>query len=104
MPTDLEIRQRLVPGARVKVIQQIAARDYTWTTEVRGTVVEFGQKETGSWFAHSRDDRLWLDRLVIRQEDGELTTLNLDAYSVVEIEDSPASVVSGQANEGDLPV
>ena len=35
---------------------------------------------------------------------GELTTLNLDAYSVVEIEDSPASAVSGKANEGDLPV
>src|SRR5438046_3031433 len=104
MQTDFEIRRKLVPGARVKVIQQIAAREYTWTTEVRGTVVEFGQKETGSWFAHSRDDRLWLDRLLIRKDDGELTALILDEYSVVEIEDSPHTSGDGKANESDLPV
>ena len=42
--------------ARVAVTQQIAARNYTWTTAVRGTVVDFAQQETGSWFAHSKDD------------------------------------------------
>jgi hypothetical protein len=83
---DSEIRKQLVPGAKVKVTQQIAARNYTWTTEVRGTVVESAQKETGSWFAHSRDDRLWLDRLVLKKNDGEITTLILDDYSHVEIE------------------
>ena len=88
---DSEIRKKLIPGARVKVVQQIAARDHTWTTEVRGIVVECAQKETGSWFAHSRDDRLWLDRLVIRKNDGEITTLILDDYSHLEIEPRAAS-------------
>ena len=87
---DSEIRKQLVPGAKVKVTQQIAARNYTWTTEVRGTIVEYGQKETGSWFAHSRDDRLWLDRLVLKKGDGEITTLILDDYSHVEME-APAT-------------
>ncbi|HEX3357444.1 MAG TPA: hypothetical protein VHS31_10775 [Tepidisphaeraceae bacterium] len=87
---DSELRKKLVPGAKVKVIQQIAARNHTWTTEVRGTIVEYGQKETGSWFAHSRDDKLWLDRLVIRKEDGEITTLILDDYSNLVIE-APAA-------------
>jgi len=95
---DPEIRQKLVPGARVKVVQQIAARNYTWTTEVRGTVVEYAQKETGSWFAHSRDDKLWLDRLVIRKQDGEITTLILDDYSHVEVEEQ---VASGEGQEKD---
>jgi hypothetical protein len=85
---ELSLRERLKPGTRVRVIQQIAARHYSWPTEVRGTVVEFTQSETGSWFAHSKDDRLWLDRLVLRKEDGEITTLNLDDYSRVEIEDN----------------
>jgi hypothetical protein len=86
---DSEIRTKLTRGARVAVTQQIAARDYTWTTTVRGTVVDFSQRETGSWFAHSKDDRLWLDRLTLRKDDGEISTLNLDDYSRVEIQSPP---------------
>jgi hypothetical protein len=82
---DEGLRQKLVPGANVKVIQQIAARDYAWTSEISGTVVSFDQEPTGSWFAHSKDDKLWLDRLTLRKADGEITTLNLDAFSVVQL-------------------
>ena len=94
---DSEIRSKLVPGAKVKVIQQIAARNHTWTTEVRGTIVDYAQKETGSWFAHSRDDKLWLDRLVIKKSDGEITTLNLDDYSHVEVESPSAATETKDA-------
>lgn len=80
------IRNQLKAGARVKVTQQIAGRDYAWTSDVRGTVVEYQQKQTGSWFAHSKNDKLWLDRLTVKKDDGEITTLNLDEYSHVEIE------------------
>ncbi len=79
------IRTSLRPGAKVKVTQQIAARDYTWTSDVTGTVMSFEQKETGSWYAHSKNEKLWLDRLLIRKDDGELTTLNLDDYTHVEV-------------------
>ena len=95
---DSDIRKKLVPGARVRVVQQIAARNYTWTTEVRGTVVEYAQQETGSWSAHSRDDKLWLDRLVIRKADGEITTLNLDGASHIEVE-APSVAVTVSASE-----
>jgi hypothetical protein len=105
---DVDIRQQLKPGARVKVTQQIAARDYTWTSEVRGTVMEFEQQQTGSWFAHSKDDRLWLDRLRIRKDDGELTTLNLDVNTHIEVEAAPAAGAAtdagGKKNESDLPL
>ena len=91
---DVEPAAQLKPGMRVKVTQQIAARDYTWTTDVRGTVVQYKQKQTGSWFAHSKNDKLWLDRLVIKKDDGEITTLNLDGFSRIEVEpvgSTPAS-------------
>src|SRR3712207_5019010 len=104
---DEQVRQKLVPGARVKVTQQIAARDYTWTTPVEGTVVDFQQKQTGSWYAHSKHDKLWLDRLVIRKTDGEISTLNLDDYSRVEVqaESTPAAeTANAKKNESDLPV
>jgi len=86
---DSDIKSRLVAGACVAVTQQIAARNYKLTTVVRGTVVEFSQQETGSWFAHSKDDRLWLDRLTLRKDDGEITTLILDDYSHVEVQAAP---------------
>ena len=89
---DVDLAAQLKPGVKVKVTQQIAARDYSWKTEVHGTVVQYQQKTTGSWFAHSKNDKLWLDRLVLKKDDGEITTLNLDDYSHVEIE----KVASGQ--------
>ncbi|HZZ44805.1 MAG TPA: hypothetical protein VFE58_17845 [Tepidisphaeraceae bacterium] len=82
---DETISKQLVPGTKVSVTQQIPARARTWTNQVVGTVVSFEQKKTGSWYAHSKDDKLWLDRLVLRKEDGEITTLNLDEYSHIDI-------------------
>lgn len=80
-----ELRHRLRPGARVRVIQQIAARHYAWGTAHTGTVLKYEQKQTGSWFAHSRGDKLWLDRLTIRKEDGEIFTFNLDDYTHIDV-------------------
>ncbi len=82
---DESIRKQLVPGARVVITQQIPHRNRTWTNEERGTVVSYEQKQTGSWYAHAKDDKLWLDRLSLRKDDGELLTLNLDDYSVVNV-------------------
>lgn len=106
---DDAILKNLRPGVRVKVTQQIAGRDYTWTSEVRGTILEYQQKQTGSWYAHSKDDKLWLDRLLLRKEDGELTTLNLDDYSHIEIESAPAvgagkAAAGAKRNESSLPM
>jgi len=93
---DEAIRKQLTPGATVTVIQQIAARDYSWSGEITGTVVEYSQQETGSWYAHSKNDKLWLDRLTLRKADGEITTLNLDAFSVVRIDSQPKAVAAPQ--------
>jgi len=79
------VSKQFQPGVKVRVTQQIAARDHSLSTEILGTIVRFEQIKTGSWYAHSKDDRLWLDRLVLRKADGEITTLNLDDYSRVEI-------------------
>src|SRR5207253_7973100 len=88
---DDSMRKKLAPGAVVEVTQQIPHRDRVWTNRVKGTVISYEQKQTGSWFAHSKDDKLWLDRLVLRKEDGEITTLNLDDYThLVVVPPAPA--------------
>jgi hypothetical protein len=101
---DADNRKQIISGAKVKVTQQIVARGYTLPAIVRGTVLNYSQKETGSWFAHSRDDKLWLDRLTLRKEDGEITTLNLDEFSRVEIESPPPDEAPPAKNESELPV
>lgn len=76
----------LKPGMRVRILQQIPrGGDGDWSTTIEGEVVSFGQAKTGSWFAGSKDDRLWLDRVEIRKDDGEITVCNLDQYSQVEV-------------------
>lgn len=73
------------PGTRVSVTQQIPQRDGDcWTTVTQGQVVRFEQKKTGSWYAHSKDERLWLDRLTLKLDDGEIVVFNLDRYTRVE--------------------
>ena len=51
---------------------------------MEGTLTRYQQSKTGSWYAHAKDDRLWLDRLELRRDDGELVILNLDRYTVIE--------------------
>ena len=91
---DDSIRKQLAPGVAVKVTQQIAARHYALASDVRGTIVEYEQKQTGSWYAHSKNDKLWLDRLTLRKADGELVTLNLDDYTHIVIEDAAAATAA----------
>lgn len=83
------------PGQRVRVTQQVphlGNGDATFSSSVEGTVVAFAQQKTGSWYAHSKDHKLWLDRLQLRKDDGELVFVNLDQYSSVEVvEPAPGS-------------
>jgi len=75
----------LTPGTRVKVTQQMPQTHTVWSTTIEGTVVRWRQDRTGSWFVHGKDDKVWLDRLEVRLDDGELVTLNLDQYSLIEV-------------------
>jgi len=72
-------------GGRVRVTQQIVFGQHTMTTTTEGTILRFGRQKTGSWFAHAKDDKLWLDRLEIQRPDGEIVVCNLDDYSAVEV-------------------
>lgn len=87
--------QQYEPGTRVVITQQIPQRDEVWTTRTEGTIVRYEQKKTGSWFAHSKDDKLWLDRLVLKKDDGEIVVCNLDSYSHVEPAGGAAPAAEG---------
>ena len=73
----------LKPRGQVQRPNWVPTRDYMLVDGVEGEVVRCFTKRTGSWHAHGRDGRLWLERLQIRKDDGELTMLNLDAESAI---------------------
>lgn len=74
-------------GSRVRVSQQVILSNEGNVTTVEGVVQRVGQQKTGSWFAHGRDKKLWLDRVELRKDDGEIVVVNLDQYSRVEVID-----------------
>ena len=85
------------PGQRVTVTQQIPQRDRVWTTQLTGEVVRYEQRKTGSWYAHAKDDKLWLDRLVIKKEDGEIVVCNLDGYTHIELLPASSTAATTEA-------
>ncbi|MGN6368319.1 MAG: hypothetical protein ACTHN5_08680 [Phycisphaerae bacterium] len=83
---------RYAPGSVVRITQQIPRRTDTVVTTVTGTVMRQERQPSGSWYARNAGSKVWLDRLVIRKEDGEITILNLDEYTVVEVIRGPEAV------------
>ena len=70
-------------GTPVCVKQTIEHRDKPVQIEVVGIVQGWEDMPTGSWFAHGKDDRLWLRRLRLRKHDGEETLLIIDDSTVI---------------------
>lgn len=72
-------------GAMVRVTQQIPRRLDVYTTSVTGKVIRHERQYSGSWFARNKANRVWLDRLIVQKPDGEISILNMDEYTVVEV-------------------
>ncbi len=68
----------VLPGMRVAVTQRIEGREVSWDTEVVGTILSAEPMPTGAWFAHGKNDKLWLLRIDLQKDDGEISRLTLD--------------------------
>ncbi len=73
------------PGNRILVTERIVGNDKTWLTEVEGVVLSIRSEPTGAWFAHLKDDHLWLLRIVLRKDDGEICNLVADQNMEIEV-------------------
>lgn len=91
----------LKPGNRVRIVRQMPQRDQCWTPSAEGTLVSYRQATTGAWFAHSKSGKLWLDRAMMRMDDGELTDCALDRYTRVEAIGAAERGVSSVAANSD---
>lgn len=77
----------LKPGLRVRVTQTVDRRTRDWQAAVVGVVQAVEEQKTGSWYAHAKDDKLWLRRVRVLKDDGEITVLNVDECTELELLD-----------------
>lgn len=72
-------------GQRIRVHQTIERREGDWTRTFDGTVIDFITEKTGSWNAHGKDHKLWLNRVHLKKDNGEETIITVDARTRIEV-------------------
>ena len=70
--------QLFPPGTPVRVREVTERRGQPIQVETVGVVEEWEELPTGSWFAHGKNDKLWLQRMKLRKVDGEISLIVVD--------------------------
>ena len=82
-PATLETFASLQPGDRVQVDHEVKVGFRKWMTTTVGTVVSKDRRRHGLHFQRNPDDKSFSDVLLLKRDDGELTTVTLDEFSDV---------------------
>ncbi len=85
MMGSMTTQNAVLPGQRVRITQSVPRQSGTMSIVVEGTVVSAGAGKTGSWFAHGKDNNVWLDRIELKKDDGEMVVCNMDPNTKVEV-------------------
>jgi hypothetical protein len=75
--------EALQPGDRVELTHEVKVGFRRWTTTTAGTVVQKDRQRHGLHHNRNFDDKVYSDVIVLRREDGELTTVTLDEFSTL---------------------
>ena len=80
-PEVLETFDQLEPGDRFELTHEVKVGFRSWTTKTIGTVVSKERRRHSLHFQRNHDDKVFSDVIVLRRDDGELTTLTIDEFS-----------------------
>ena len=80
-PEAIQTFEALQPGDRVEVVHEVKVGFRTWESTTVGQVVRKQRRRHSLHFNRNYDDKVYSDILVLRRDDGELTTITLDEYS-----------------------
>jgi hypothetical protein len=80
-PQTLEIFASLQPGDRVEVTHEVKVGFRHWNTKTLGTVVSKDRRRHSLHYNRNFDDKVYSDVLILKRDDGELTTVTLDEFS-----------------------
>jgi len=85
----LHVFPSLAPGDRVEIAKAVKVGFRRWTTQAAGTVVHTARERHSLHYRRSGDDRVYRDILVLRRDDGELTTVTLDEFTQLKVVPCP---------------
>ena len=71
----------LQPGDRVQIDHEVKVGFRRWMTTTIGTVVSKERRRHSLHFRRNFDDKVFSDVIVLKRDDGELTTITLDEFS-----------------------
>ncbi len=80
-PQSLETFAALRPGDRVEVTHEIKVGFRNWNVTTVGNVVATDRRRHSLHFNRNFDDKVYSDVLILKRDDGELTTITLDEFS-----------------------
>ena len=87
-PTRTEIESRalfaeLRPGDRIELEHEVKVGGRRWQTTTAGEVVSTERRRHSLHHDRNFDDKVWSDVILLKREDGELTTVTMDEFSVL---------------------
>jgi hypothetical protein len=84
-PDTLKTYAALKPGDRVELCHEVTVGFRSWPATTVGTVVRKERRRHSLHFDRNFDDKVFSDVMVLRRDDGELTTVTLDEFSTLKV-------------------
>jgi hypothetical protein len=82
-PTTRPALNSLKVGDRVRVVHEVKIGSKVWKTTTEGVVERVERRRQGLHFRRSIDDKVYSDLLVLRLDDGQLTTVTVDEFTEI---------------------
>lgn len=79
----LRTYEQLQLGDRIELTHEVRVGMRSWESITKGTVVEVQRRRHGYHHQRNFDDKVFSDSIVVRRDDGELTTITLDEFSTL---------------------
>jgi hypothetical protein len=79
----IRLLRQLRPGDRIEVRHQVKVGFRIWTTTTVGTVERLERRRHSLHFRRNFDDKVFSDVIVLRLDNGELTTVTIDEFSEI---------------------
>jgi hypothetical protein len=75
----------LQPGDKIELKHEVKVGFRSWTTVTTGEVVSKERRRHSLHFNRNFDDKVFSDVIVLRRDDGELTTVTIDEFSEIKV-------------------
>ena len=82
-PTTRDELNRLAAGDRVQLDHEVKVGRQVWHTTTTGVVIRVERRRHGLHFRRNIDDKVFSDLIVLRLDDGSLTTVTVDEFTKV---------------------